>query len=91
LSALGEAVTEEMLKKALNHLDELEKFYIEAQNIVRNPKSLLDGREIMEILNIKPSKKVGEIINSLIEAQISGEIKTKEEAKKFVLNFSATI
>jgi len=86
LSALGEAVTDKMLKNALNHLDELEKFYLEAQNIMQEPESLLNGREIMEILNIKPSRRVGEIINMLIEAQISGEIKSKEEAKEFILN-----
>jgi len=86
LSALGEAVTNEMLKKSLNHLNELEKYYESVKNIATQPKPLLDGKEIMEILNLKPSKLIGEIIEELIEAQLCDEIKTKEEAILYIKN-----
>ena len=86
LSALGEAITKEMLEKSLNHLDELEKYYESVKDVANAPKPLLDGREIMEILNLKPSKLVGEMIEELIEAQLSGEIKTKQEAKVYIKN-----
>ena len=55
---------------------------------MKNPKSLLDGREIMEILNIAPSKRVGEIIEALIEQQLMGNIKTKPEAVNFIEKIS---
>lgn len=84
-SALGVDVTEEMLELTFKHLDKLEEYYKEVQNIVKAPKSLLDGKEIMEILNLKPSKKVGEITEELIELQIMGRISSKDDAKKFVL------
>lgn len=45
---------------------------------------LLTGNEIMTILNIKPSKEVGEIKEKLIYNQICGNIKTKEEAINFI-------
>ena len=80
LSALGEAITKDMLDKSLNHLAELEKYYESVKDVVSSPKPLLDGREIMKLLDLKPSKVVGEIIDELIEMQLSGEIKTKEEA-----------
>ena len=89
LSARGSAVSEEMLQKALLHLEDLKKYYFEMENMIKTPKSLLSGDEIMEILNLKPSKKVGEIINSLIEAQISKEIQTKEEAIDFIKNLNS--
>ena len=38
----------------------------------------------MEILNLKPSKIVGELIDELKELQLSGEITTKEEALNFI-------
>lgn len=85
LSAQGEALSKEMIEKALNHLMELQKYYESVKDMANSPKSLLDGREIMEILNLKPSKKIGEIIEELVEAQIMGEIKTKEEAINYVL------
>ena len=38
----------------------------------------------MQILNLKPSKKIGEILDELKELQLSGEINSKEEAIVFV-------
>ena len=38
----------------------------------------------VDILNIKPSKKLGEIMDALHEAQLSGDVLTKEHAIEFV-------
>ena len=40
----------------------------------------------MKMLNIKPSKQLGEIMNALHEAQMSGDITTKEQAEAFIVN-----
>ena len=48
------------------------------------PPPLLDGDEIMKILKIKPSGQVGEVIEKLREEQLSGKIKTKKQAQKFI-------
>ena len=84
LSAQGEAVSKEMIKMALEHLENLLNYYREIQSIIQNPKALLDGREIMDILKIPPSKKVGMILLELKEAQLAGEITTKEQAIDFI-------
>ena len=84
LSALGSAVSAEMVEKSLNHLDSLLAYWESVKDIAIEPKGLLDGREIMEILDLKPSKKVGELIDELKELQLSGEITTKEEAISFI-------
>ena len=86
LSALGSAVTKEMLDKSLSHLEELKKYYLEVQSILKAPKPLLSGDEIMNILNLKPSKQVGEIIEKLLEAQLEKTVQTKEEALEFIKN-----
>ena len=49
-------------------------------------EKLLDGHEIMSVLNIKQSPKLGEVISALKEAQISGDVATKQEAIEFVKN-----
>ena len=41
----------------------------------------------MEILNIQPSPKLGEILNALHDAQINGDVTTKEEALNFIRQF----
>jgi len=48
------------------------------------PKSLLTGNEIMEILAIKPGKKIGELITLIEEAEREGRITTREEAIKLI-------
>jgi poly(A) polymerase len=62
----------------------LQAYYFDVyqKEIVDEP--LLTGKEIMEILNLKPSKLVGEIKDKLLEYQLEGKIKTKEEAIEFI-------
>ena len=49
-----------------------------------NPPMLLDGRQMMETLHLKPGPKVGELLEALREAQAVGEISTLEEAIPFL-------
>ena len=42
----------------------------------------------MEILKIPESPELGKIINALKEAQISGDVVSKEDAVKFIKEFS---
>lgn len=48
------------------------------------PPPLLDGNEIMKLLKIKPSKKIGMLKEKLREAQLMGKIKNKSEAKMYL-------
>ncbi len=86
LSARGEKVTREMVEKNINSLTELLKNYFQIKNDLKPLPKLLSGNEIMDILNIKQSPFLGEIINMLKEAQISGEVNTKEDAVNFIKN-----
>jgi len=42
------------------------------------PTPLVDGRDLI-LLGMKPSKHFGEILNELLEAQLEGKFRTKEE------------
>ncbi len=48
------------------------------------PQSLLNGKDIMRILKIKAGIEVGKILSALREQQLSGKIKDKQEAIKFI-------
>ena len=48
---------------------------------------LLDGLEIIQIKNLKQGPILGEIIDALKEAQISGDVNTKDEAVEFVREY----
>jgi hypothetical protein len=63
----------------------LEKYKL-AKETLKPLEKLLSGDEIMKLLGINAGKKLGEIIKELKEAQISGDVVSKEDAINFVLN-----
>ncbi|MFH0814729.1 MAG: HD domain-containing protein, partial [Candidatus Falkowbacteria bacterium] len=52
----------------------------------RGNTDILSGDEIMKALNIKPSKRIGEIKEQLRELQLNGKITTEEQAKEYLKN-----
>lgn len=88
LSARGEAVSDDMVQKNLKNLDILLSYYENIKDNLKELPKLLDGREIMEILNISATPKLGKIINELKEAQIAGLIKDRKEAMDFIRKLS---
>ena len=87
LSARGKAITDEVVHKNISGLTNLLKFYLEVKDNLKPLPKLLSGEEIMEILNLKPSKELGEVIKALQEEQFNGEITTKEQAIEFVKSY----
>ena len=49
-----------------------------------NPEPLLTGNEIEALLGTEPGPALGRAVDSLIEAQVRGEVKTAEGAKKWL-------
>ena len=87
LSARGIEITEDVINTNLSGLQKLLDFYLYKKDSLKPLPKLIDGTEIMELLGIKQSPFLGEIINSLKEAQLNGDINTKEGAIKFVKEF----
>lgn len=86
LSARGPEITDEVVEKNINSLNMLLKFYLEARETLKPLPKLLSGNDVMQILQIKPSPKLGKIMEDLHEAQLSGDVLTKEQAVEFVKN-----
>ena len=84
LSARGPEITDEIVERNITSLNMLLRFYLEVHETLKPLPKLLDGNDVMKILNIKPSKKLGDIMNALHEAQISGDVTTKEHAVEFI-------
>lgn len=88
LSARGVEITDEIVEKNINNLQTLLDFYLSVKDSLKPIPKLLSGEEIMKILNISPSPKLGEIIKSMQEAQLAGDITTKDEALKFITSLN---
>lgn len=87
LSARGEKVTQEMVDRNISNLSWLLSNYLKMKDNIKPIDKFLDGTDIMEILGISQGPELGKIINALKEAQISGDVNTKQEAINFVKEF----
>ncbi len=87
LSARGVDITEEIVKHNLSSLEKLLQFYMSVRDTLKPLPILLNGNEIMDILSINPSPKLGKILEALHDQQLNGQISTKKEAIIFVKNF----
>ncbi len=87
-SAQGPAVTKEMTDANINGLTRLLNFYLEVKPTLKPLPKLIDGKEIMQILGLNQSPALGKIINELQEAQLNGDVITKDDAVNFIKNIS---
>ena len=87
LSARGPEITDQIVENNITYLNMLLRFYLETRETLKPLPKLLTGNDVMQLLNIKPSKQLGEIMNALHEAQLSGDVITKDHAIDFVKIF----
>ncbi len=57
--------------------------YFHAPETVIAPPALIDGRTLMSELKMDAGPRVGELLEAIREAQVEGEIKTREDALAF--------
>lgn len=84
----ADKVKEERIEKLFEILEMYKKF----EKINAEANKIINGNEIMEILEVGPGPEIGEIITELREAMFSGEVRNKEEAKELVkrINYNLT-
>lgn len=79
-STLGPLTTIEKAEEEVASLKKiLSEYYVTIDKVSELPK-LLNGKNVMEILSLKPSPKVGKILAELQHLQIEGIINTEEDA-----------
>jgi poly(A) polymerase len=79
--ASGKGPDYELLNKFLDQIKQVEDKVKQKQAQDKLPDPLLDGREIMEVLDIDSGSKVGEIKDEVRDLELSGKLKSKKEAK----------
>jgi tRNA nucleotidyltransferase (CCA-adding enzyme) len=48
------------------------------------PPRLIDGHDLINIFGLSPGPKIGELLESVREAQAAGEVTTREEALAYI-------
>jgi putative nucleotidyltransferase with HDIG domain len=80
----GPGLEEQIRKDLSRNLHELLDGYDVFRNSERSRVRLLDGNQIMQILDVKPGPILGECIQALEEAQALHEVSSHKEAMQFV-------
>ena len=88
MMTLAQAEKTANIGKTLRHMQVLsllfKKYFDQPKKV--QPKRLISGRDIMEVLSLPPSPKIGDILEKVAEAQVEGKVTTKEEALSFIKN-----
>ena len=81
----GSLMTDKEGKVVEKDYSQMKKLFLLSSKTKRVKKNKLDnGDEVMKMLKIKQGKEVGKILSQIQQLQISGEIKTKKDAIKFL-------
>lgn len=71
-------------EKVFDFLKRVWEIYRKEGKNIQKPRKLVSGEEVMKIFNLPPSEDVGKILKAVLRKQISGEIKNKREAIKYL-------
>jgi poly(A) polymerase len=89
-SATGPWLTQEELDKAHSaHIWLLENYETESETL-QLPR-LLNGKDVMALLNLGPGPHLKKLLDAMHEAQQLGEISTPDEAKTWLISHSSQI
>lgn len=61
--------------------------YYHARARVISPPPLLNGEDVMVALGLPPGRRIGEVLDALREAQVTGQVGSRDEALVFIKQF----
>lgn len=84
LAARGDKLPEEIWRGELMTCRALMDCWVNCQAQVINPPVLVNGHEIMHMLQLKPSPKIGGIMKAIEESQVEGVLSTRDDVIQFI-------
>lgn len=86
LATYEETITEKRWKKAVSSVDNIfNAYFLNYDKIVKPPK-IINGYDIRKEFGLAPGKQIGNLLNEVMERQVSGEISSKKEAFLLIKN-----
>ena len=80
LATYGPTLPQERWTRHLEVVQMLLKAWWEDRSEIIYPQLLINGDELMKEISISPGPQVGYLLDAILEAQVSGEIHTRQEA-----------
>lgn len=87
LSARGPEITEEIVEKNVSGIYALLDRFEKASEEVKHIPKLASGEDVMRLRGLPKGPEVGKVLKALREAQIPGDVNTREEALAFINNY----
>jgi len=87
LGAVGVRLEQDAWLKLIENAQILLRAYYEQRDQLVEPPVLLDGRALIRSLGLTPGPVIGDLLERIREAQVSGEIATPDEALEFARAF----
>ena len=84
LAARGNDLRQRDWLDLVDNATQLLAAYFQRYGEIVDPPLLLNGHDIQELLQLRPSRLVGELLLALREAQAAGAVRSKTEAKAFL-------
>jgi hypothetical protein len=84
LTTYENALDDTRWDEALMAVDGIFNAYFFHYKELIDPPLVLNGKEVMELFNLKPSRKVGELLTLLQEAQVSGVVCDRQQGQNFL-------
>jgi len=82
--------SEELWESRVNRGHPLLEAYFDRIDEVIDVDSLLDGEEITSEFNLKPGPMIGQLLQRLVELQVAGKLKTRDQAVESVREILAS-
>jgi tRNA nucleotidyltransferase/poly(A) polymerase len=89
LARAGTQLNQDNWLKMSERVRELLEAYYERYEQLVEPPVLLNGDQLMKILNLKPGPIIGKLLDAIREAQVVGEIQSPEDALEFARTYLA--
>jgi poly(A) polymerase len=82
-AAQGPLSDQQRLSDFLKLLNDMVRYYRDEYYPAVNTPELVKGRDLMVIFQMKPGPQMGQLLKEIREAQLSGALRTREEALEF--------
>ena len=80
LGQVGSTINQDDWLRVVERLRILFGAYLEQYDTIVEPKPLVDGKQLIDALGLKPGPLVGELLDYLRESQVMGQVHNSEDA-----------
>lgn len=80
LGAYGSSIPIEVLSSQLTTVRDLLEAWWDQRQVLVSPPALLNGNQLMQEFDLKPGPMIGEILESLRQAQVEGSVSNRQQA-----------